>query len=209
MKLQQAIIIRLLLINIVATVSACEHIYIKFRSRERPKVINFPQEGQLPQSEELEVTGIQDGDTITVLRGSLRQRIRICSIDAPEVSRGSLPGQPLGDESKNYLQQIIKQSGNKVTVQRIEQDNYGRSVGEVWVNPGIANQESVNRLLVLNGFARTYPRYLQECPNAEAIKKAEADAQAKKAGVWGDRYSIPPEEFRAQQRLPRGTTVLD
>ena len=86
----------------------------------------------------------------------------------------------------------------------IERDRCERWVGEVWVNPGTADEEIANGLLVLKGLARIYPDYLWRCPNAEVLKRVEADARAKRAGVWSDPYSIAPWEFRKQQRQNNG-----
>lgn len=174
-------------------------------SGDRPKVVTVPQNRQLLQSEQWQAIRVSDGDTIAVKSGIRKERIRLCGIDADERASGGKPAQSVyADQAKDYLQQLINQSNNKVAITMIEKDRYGRWVGEVWVNPGTNKEELANGLLVFKGFARTYPDFLEQCPNAEVLRQAEADAKVKKAGVWSDRYSIPPWEFRKQQRQNRG-----
>lgn len=148
---------------------------------------------------------VSDGDTINVRQGRRKEKIRLCGIDSDETAHNGKPAQSVyADQAKDYLQQLINQSGDKVTVTMVEQDRYGRWVGEVWVNAGTDKEEITNGLLVLKGLARIYPIYLSQCPNAEVLRKAEGDAKANKLGVWSDQYSIPPWEFRKQQRQSRG-----
>lgn len=172
---------------------------------DRPKVVSVPEKRELPQSEQWQVLRVSDGDTISVRQGNRKERIRFCGIDADETAKPGKPAQSVyADQAKDYLQQLISQSDHKVAITMIEQDRYGRWVGEVWVNPGTNKEELANGLLVLKGLARIYPNFLEQCANAEVLRQAEADAKAKKAGVWSDRYSISPWEFRKQQHQNRG-----
>jgi Staphylococcal nuclease homologue len=55
-----------------------------------------------------------DGDTIRVRKDNREEQIRLCGIDAPEVAHDSQPGQPLGEQSKAYLQQLLTRQLNRV-----------------------------------------------------------------------------------------------
>jgi len=119
-----------------------------------------------------------DGDTL-VIDGI---KIRLAGIDAPEIS------QPGGKESGYYLEYLIK-NGGRITYKIKSQDRYGRIVADVYGQDGA---ESINRLMVLEGWAYHYKEY----PNGYA--KDEMHAKINKKGLWSDKYknSIRPSEWR-------------
>ncbi len=51
---------------------------------------------------------VSDGDTITAVT-SEGTKLRLCllGIDAPEVPHGDKPGQPFGEEARDYLDHLI------------------------------------------------------------------------------------------------------
>lgn len=54
------------------------------------------------------VKRVSDGDTITALTSErTKLRIRFLGIDAPEVPHGITPGQPYGEEARDYLNHLI------------------------------------------------------------------------------------------------------
>lgn len=72
---------------------------------------------------------VTDGDTIRI--GS--ERIRLLGIDAPEIhgcrkGRICVPGD--GHASKRSLEALM---GGKISVQRVGQDRYGRTLAQVYV----------------------------------------------------------------------------
>jgi endonuclease YncB( thermonuclease family) len=87
-----------------------------------------------------EVVGVADGDTITVLRGENRAKVRLYGIDTPEKS------QWYGQNAKSFTSAQV--FGKTVEVQEIDVDRYGRVVGLVSVGDLI-----LNRHLVAYGYA--------------------------------------------------------
>lgn len=170
---------------------------------DRPKVVHVPENRQLPQSEEWTVVKVADGDTITVRRGTRKERIRFCGVDAPEVSRGSSPGQPLGKESKVNLQRLIDEAGGKVQIVVVGNDRYDRKVAEVFTVLGNGIEKFLQEEQTLAGLSLAYRDYLSDCPNANSILKAEEIAKENRAGVWSDSNTVPPWEYRRQQRHKR------
>ncbi len=50
------------------------------------------------------VKHVSDGDSVTVISANgTRPRMRLLGIDAPEIAHGSKPGQPYGEEARDYL----------------------------------------------------------------------------------------------------------
>lgn len=141
------------------------------------------------QSESWLVTRISDGDTLVVERNGQEQKLRLCGVDAPEKD------QPLGDEARRLLQDLIPES-DQVEVVPIEEDRYGRTVAEVFaVNVDGGGEISIQEELLKAGLVWVYPRYVDGCPNGEIFKRAEAIARGQRRGVWSGQHT-PPWEYR-------------
>lgn len=117
---------------------------------------------------------IYDGDTLR-LRSSDGQvlKVRFACVDAPELK------QPLGEESRNHLRSIIKKGNNKVKLQPITTDRYGRTVAQLWNGNGLIQSQ-----MAIVGMAYGYDQYKKDCPNWPAIESTQAQAQEAKIGVW-------------------------
>jgi micrococcal nuclease len=85
-------------------------------------------------------------------------------------------------------------SGKVVEVAPVDIDRYNRLVALVAVFQRLVNEELVNA-----GFAWVYTRYCDR-PICERWKVLEHDAREAKRGLWADPNSIPPWEFRRQER---------
>src|SRR4028119_2380856 len=86
---------------------------------------NLPEYEVIPGS-------VHDGDTLRVRspKGEIL-KVRFACVDAPELK------QPLGEESRNHLRAIIKKGNNKVKLQPITTDRYGRTVAQLWNVKGL------------------------------------------------------------------------
>jgi len=155
---------------------------------QSPEAYSTPNNRKAPLTESWRVVRVADGDTITVVRGSLKEKIRFCGIDAPESK------QPLGKESKANLQRLIDEANGQVQLSVIESDRYGRQVAEVFALGKFLQQEQVKA-----GLAYHYAKYSGNCPHRDAIVTAEAIAQSNHVGVWGGNFQKPWEYRRAQQ----------
>ncbi len=131
------------------------------------------------------VVGVSAGDTITVLHNGKGERIRLHDINCPEKR------QTFGKRAKQFTSSLV--FAKTVTVQALDQDRYGRTVGEVLLPDGC----SLNRELVRAGFARWYRRY---APDAETLKELEGEARVARRGLWADPNPTPPWEWRRMRR---------
>ena len=141
------------------------------------------------------VVGVSDGDTITVLDRDQRQvKIRLSGIDAPEKK------QTFGQRSKQNLSRLV--FNKEVRVEWHKRDRYKRTIGKVWVQPSDCNECAHTldaNLAQLNaGMAWWYRQYANEQPveDQSRYSRMEADAQARRAGLWADSSSMPPWEWR-------------
>lgn len=156
----------------------------------------------MPLSEDWTVVSVADGDTITVKRDGKIKKIRFCGMDAPEIKHGKQPGQPFGNEAREKLRSLVALAKNQVMIIPIGTDRYGRTVAEVMasVSGPWGIEMSFQEEMLKSGMAYYYKQYASKCPNHDAFAKAEEIGIANRAGVWGDSSTIPPWEFRKQQR---------
>lgn len=126
------------------------------------------------------VLRVSDGDTITVVSGGNKYRIRFLGIDAPESNQKG------GAQSRNHLASEIQKAGNYVTVQYKEKDRYGRIVGKV-----LANGKDLNYDQVKTGNAWFYTQYEKKLGVKERVtyRIAQKQAQSNRIGLWAEKKS--------------------
>jgi endonuclease YncB( thermonuclease family) len=127
------------------------------------------------------VVGVIDGDTIDVLVGQQKRRVRLFGIDTPE------RGQPWYAKSKSALSKRV--FGKEVRVNDVDRDRHGRTVGEVY-----ADNVCVGCELVREGNAWVYRKYTDD----PVLYQLEAEARAARRGLWGlpEAQRVPPWEWR-------------
>lgn len=125
------------------------------------------------------VIGVQDGDSITVLRDTQQIRIRLSDIDAPE------HGQPFGEQAKLFTSRLVFRQ--TVTITPRGTDKYGRLVARV-----VVRDTDVNLALVQAGLAWWYARYSHD----SSVAQAESLARLQRVGIWSEPHPVPPWLFR-------------
>ncbi len=61
-----------------------------------------------PRTLVAKVERVSDGDTvIAITSNQTKLRLRLLGIDAPEVPHGTKPGQPFGEDARDYLDHLI------------------------------------------------------------------------------------------------------
>ena len=136
------------------------------------------------KAEQYRVVGIVDGDTVKVLSPDNRQmKCRLFGVDAPEKA------QAYGQQSKQSLSDLIFQ--RTVDVNVVDQDRYGRSVCQIFLD-GV----DVNKVQVERGLAWWYRRYSDDSSYGEA----ESRARQQHLGLWADPNPVPPWSFRRNEK---------
>lgn len=149
------------------------------------------------------VQRVSDGDTLTATDpGGNKITVRFACVDAPEVphSAQERKSRRVADESQfkwgvraqQRVEELVKQSGDRVTLTITDSDRYGRNIAEVRLSDGTLVQE----VLAREGLALVYRPYLKNCPSASAIEQAEAEAKRRRRGVWSDSRFISPWDYR-------------
>ena len=109
-------------------------------------------ESNKPEIGEITIKNCYDGDTCTSTEG---EKIRLACIDTPEI-RGTRAQPTEAIAARDFLNEIIR--GETVTVRRVTEDKYGRTVGELSFNG-----ENLQKLLVKEGHAQIYKKYSKPC----------------------------------------------
>jgi len=94
-----------------------------------------------------------DGDTCTTI---YNERIRLACIDTPEL-KGSKAKPKEAKEAKIFLNNLI--ANKEVNIRRIDNDRYGRTVAELFIN-----DVNIQKLIVKNGHGKIYKKYSYQCP---------------------------------------------
>lgn len=130
------------------------------------------------------IVGISDGDTATCLTKDKKQiKIRMDQIDAPEI------GQDFGAVSKKVLSDLIY--NQEVGLDTKEQDKYGRTVAEVFVD-----NNNINKQMVALGMAWAYREYMRD----GEYEVLEDRARNAGVGLWSQPNPIYPSDYRRSKR---------
>lgn len=136
------------------------------------------------------ITKITDGDTVQAITPEgTKLKVRLYGIDAPETAKGKIPGEPFGNDARDYLATLVNQKSVRVEIRDV--DRYRRMVAILWLGEWNVNQEMLNA-----GLAEAYREYLKT-PYRNPFLQAEQEAKAQRKGIWsqGDSYERP-SQFR-------------
>jgi len=140
------------------------------------------------------ITKITDGDTVqAVTSEGTKLKVRLYGIDAPETAKGKIPGEPFGNDAREYLTSLVSHQTVRVEIRDI--DRYRRMVAIIWLN-----ERNVNLEMISAGMAEAYGEYLKQ-PYRTPFIQAEQGAKAQGKGIWsqGSNYERP-SQFRRRLR---------
>ncbi len=122
---------------------------------------------------------VLDGDTLLVLRGKQKLKVRLANIDAPEKEQAG------GMASEQSLADLVQHQQVNVSSRAV--DAYGRIVGLVTVDGENVNEEQLRR-----GMAWEYSRF----HGNKAYVALQHAAQNAHRGLWIQANPTPPWEWR-------------
>ncbi len=98
------------------------------------------------------VIRIVDGDTVECMvdlgfRTRYQDNFRLTDIDTPE------RGKPGFHEASDYLESLLKKEGNRVELETLKRDKYGRWLAEI---RSLTTGESFNKMMITEGHAVPY-----------------------------------------------------
>ena len=127
------------------------HLYLD-RDKDGEACEALARESNKPEIGEITIKDCYDGDTCTSSEG---EKIRLACIDTPEI-RGERAKPTEAVAARDFLNEMIR--GEMVTIRRVTEDRYGRTVGELSFNG-----ENLQQLLVEEGHAEIYREYSSPC----------------------------------------------
>lgn len=100
---------------------------------------------------------IIDGDTVDILIDvgfdiTIKQRVRLLNIDAPETRTKDLEEKERGLEAKYWLEKELSREGEWV-INTTKDDKYGRILGELYL---VGDPVTVNEKMINEGIAEVY-----------------------------------------------------
>lgn len=175
-----------------------EHVWHKPQTQQAQPVQNAelltwqraqPNLDTLKPSQSATLVAVPTADSVTVLSGKKLLRLRLCGIDAPELT------QPEGKPAQAFLQQLLNQGQQQVQFIPVRQQS-AYLIAEVFFG-ATPSPRFVNQELVQAGMAYVYRPYVAECPHQQAIVQAETLAQQQAAEPPTSK--LRPWEYRRQQ----------
>lgn len=122
-----------------------------------------------------------DGDTF-ILENN--ERIRLASIDTPELGHEGKPDQYYAEEARKILAEIIL---NKIVVidPVAKKDRYGRTVGWVYLDNSF-----VNEMMIAKGAAFFYFHPNNNSSKQDLLLQAQRKAMSEMKGFWSKIFSL-------------------
>lgn len=137
------------------------------------------------------VVRVSDGDTFTLLSRGAQRRIRMASIDAPEIGKDAgQPGQPFGRASRSALAALI--AGKTLRVDCYEQDQYDRDICDVPLPGGM----SANQKQVAAGMAWANMQGRGKYMRDSSLPGLQQRASRERKGLWQDAHAVQPWVWR-------------
>ena len=98
------------------------------------------------------IKGCYDGDTCTTSKG---EKIRLACINTPELKGGNADPIP-AKKARDFVNKLV--ANEEVSIKRITNDRYGRTVGELF-----KNEVNIQELIVKKGHGVIYEKYAHQC----------------------------------------------
>lgn len=151
-----------------------------------PVISDSPTVSILSDKQPAEVLKVIDGDTIAVSINGQKQTIRIIGINTPETVDPRKTVECFGAEASNKAKEYFKDMEYKVWLREDstqgDKDKYKRLLRYVFTDDG---SQDYGLQMIRDGYAYEYT-YSTPYKYQEEYKKAQADAQIKKLGLWAD-----------------------
>jgi micrococcal nuclease len=153
--------------------------------------------GKSQEAGAYELTGrvvrVADGDTFNLLVQGKQQRVRLASVDAPEVSKDrERPGQPHAQASRSALAALI--AGKTITIVCFERDRYERNICDVPLEGGT----TANRKQVQSGMAWANMEGRGKFMRDKELPELQQQAKRQRQGIWQQADPVPPWVWRYQ-----------
>jgi micrococcal nuclease len=146
-----------------------------------------------PKEVSARVVAVHDGDTLSVVIGHRKERVRLLGIDAPELGQ-----KPWGANAKKRLKELVAASGNAVVLEfdLEKRDQYGRLLAYVWAR----GDALINLEMIRDGYAVLYT-FPPNVKHVERLREGQKYARDRGLGIWGkDGLKEMPRDYRKEHK---------
>jgi len=143
-----------------------------------------------PGGKTVTVVRIVSGNTLEVIGDrSTSETVRLIGITAPSEDQT-----PWGTQAKQHLESRLYQQAVTLELDRETEDRYGRTLGYVWYEGKLINEE-----LVKEGYALA-EAWFPNIQYTQRLQYAEERARSLGLGIWNPEnpMRLTPAEFRRQ-----------
>lgn len=130
------------------------------------------------EDETFKVTRIIDGDTIEVLIGDTKEKVRLIGIDTPELQTDCFAQEAKEQTQKLILNQFVLLEPDQ---SQGDKDKYNRLLRYVFLK----DKTNIIEELIKNGYGKEYT-YDKPYIYQKLFKDAQESAKQDKKGLWGD-----------------------
>lgn len=135
---------------------------------------------------------VMDGDTVMVLRGNQKIKVRMANIDAPEKD------QTYGKQARDSLQEMVGKKQVQIDSQAVDQ--YGRVVGLISLDGRNINQEQIKRGMAWeNSHFHSDKKYIG----------LQSEAQQSRRGLWTQASPQEPWQWRKLHPAAKSVPTAD
>lgn len=148
-----------------------------------PSIENLPSTTvqTVPPGIEAKVDRVVDGDTIQVILGGGKQKVRLIGINTPETVDPRRPVQCFGKEASNHAKEVL--TGKTVYLEsdptQDNTDKYKRLLRYVWLDA----ETNFNKQMIVDGYAYEYTYNIPYKYQLE-FKSAQKEAENARRGLW-------------------------
>ncbi|WP_457570638.1 thermonuclease family protein [Desulfovulcanus sp.] len=132
---------------------------------------------------QVRVKWVLDGDTLILTSG---EKVRLQSIDAPEIGHDGAPTQYFAREARRELQRLVHGQTLIIKTREMSADRFGRILAYVYLPSG----ESLNYILVEKGLAFCFPFEGQDEQKFTRLLEAQRRCMDARRGFWARILSI-------------------
>jgi endonuclease YncB( thermonuclease family) len=185
MKLSSSLGLLILLLGAIALIA-------QLSPQSVQQVFSLFESDELGQSKHYTVVpeAIHDGDSLTVKDGPQEIKVVLCGLDAPELE------QALGIQARDRLRGLVAQGKGHITLVSTGIDQHGRTIADAFIPTSNEQEMHLNSQMLIDGMAYVYPEFVDGCPNAAVMKKAERTAKTSAIGVWANPTAMKPWDYR-------------
>lgn len=127
------------------------------------------------------VLHVVDGDTLDILRGGEKERLRLIGINSPESVDPRRPVECFGKEASMHAHELL--DGQSVTLEtdfsQGTLDKYGRTLAYIFLPDG----RNFGEVMIRDGYAYEYT-YDKPYKYQQRFNEAEDDASTNARGLW-------------------------